>query len=79
MRVFYVKANTELLTTFHPFCEGNRELFVFSDGQNINFQTEAPFSSVESEVQSAFQYFLDEVKQDAILYNNKRNIEESTA
>jgi len=36
-------------------------------GQNIHFQTEAPFSSVESEAQSAFQYFLDEVEQDAIL------------
>ena len=34
---------------------------------NIHFQTEISFSSVESEAQAAFQYFLDEVEQDATL------------
>ena len=36
-------------------------------GQNIDSQTEAHFYSVESEAQSAFQYFLEEVEQDAVL------------
>jgi hypothetical protein len=34
---------------------------------NAIFQTEISFSSEESEAQAAFQYFLDEVEQDALL------------
>lgn len=41
--------------------------------QNSHFQIEVPFSSVESEAQSAFQYFLDEVELDAFLTHEKQD------
>jgi hypothetical protein len=40
---------------------------------NAIFQTEISFSSVESEAQAAFQYFLDEVEQDAILTHEEQH------
>ena len=41
--------------------------------QNIHFQIEDSFSSVESEAQAAFQYFLDEVEQDATLTHEEQH------
>ena len=41
--------------------------------QNVTFQTEASFSSAEREAQAAFQYFLDEVEQDAILTHEEQH------
>lgn len=41
--------------------------------QNVNFQTDDSFSSLESQAQVAFQYFLDEVEQDAILSHEEQH------
>jgi hypothetical protein len=44
-----------------------------ASGQNINFHIEAPYSTVESEAQSAFQYFLDEVELDAVISHEEQH------
>jgi len=41
--------------------------------QNITFQLETSFSSVDNEAQAAFQYFLDEVEQDALLTHEEQH------
>ncbi len=43
-----------------------------AESQNVNFQTEILFSSVEGEAQAAFQYFLDEVELDASLTHEEQ-------
>lgn len=43
------------------------------ENQNVGFQTKVSFSSVESEAQAAFQYFLDEVELDATLTHEEQH------
>lgn len=42
------------------------------ENQNVAYQREAPFSSVENEAEAAFQYFLNEVEQDDTLTHEEQ-------